>query len=49
VPYWSSHLPRAESEKVIVSGHSVQEATPAIVELRRILHEDMQEHDRQNK
>jgi hypothetical protein len=26
---------------VIVSGHSVQEATPAIVELRRILHEDM--------
>ena len=42
VPYWSSHLPRAQSEKVIVSGHSVQEATPAIVELRRILHEDMQ-------
>jgi hypothetical protein len=31
---------------VIVSGHSVQEATPAIVELRRILHEDMKEHDR---
>ncbi|MGE6332576.1 esterase/lipase family protein [Stenotrophomonas sp. NPDC077659] len=46
VPYWSSHLPNAVSEKVIVSGHSVQEATPAIVELRRILHEDMQAHDR---
>lgn len=45
VPYWSSHLPHADSEKVIVSGHSVQEATPAIVELRRILHEDMQQHD----
>lgn len=45
VPYWSSHLPNAVSEKVIVSGHSVQEATPAIVELRRILHEDMQAHD----
>lgn len=44
VPYWSSHLPHAVSEKVIVSGHSVQEATPAIVELRRILHEDMQQH-----
>ncbi len=44
VPYWSSHLPNAVSEKVIVSGHSVQEATPAIVELRRILHEDMQAH-----
>ena len=45
VPYWSSHLPNAVSEKVIVSGHSVQEATPAIVELRRILHEDIQAHD----
>ena len=44
VPYWSSHLPKAVSEKVIVSGHSVQEATPAIVELRRILHEDMEAH-----
>nr|WP_180167529.1 alpha/beta hydrolase [Stenotrophomonas sp. SbOxS2]NYU00634.1 alpha/beta hydrolase [Stenotrophomonas sp. SbOxS2] len=44
VPYWSSHLPNAVSEKVIVSGHSVQEATPAIVELRRILHEDMEAH-----
>lgn len=42
VPYWSSHLPRADSEKVILSGHSVQEGTPAIVELRRILHEDIQ-------
>ncbi|WP_414612015.1 esterase/lipase family protein [Stenotrophomonas muris] len=49
VPYWSSHLPHAVSEKVIVSGHSVQEATPAIVELRRILHEDMQEHGRTAK
>jgi hypothetical protein len=49
VPYWSSHLPRAESEKVIVSGHSVQEATPAIVELRRILHEDMQQHGGQTQ
>ncbi len=49
VPYWSSHLPGAESEKVIVSGHSVQEATPAIVELRRILHEDMQAHDRRDE
>lgn len=44
VPYWSSHLPHADSEKVIVSGHSVQEATPAIVELRRILHEDLRDH-----
>ena len=49
VPYWSSHLPHADSEKVIVSGHSVQEATPAIVELRRILHEDMQAHGRTGK
>lgn len=43
VPYWSSHLPGAESEKIIASGHSVQETVPAIIELRRILHEDMQD------
>lgn len=44
VPYWSSHLVGAESEKIIQSGHSVQEETPAIVELRRILHEDIREY-----
>ena len=41
VPYRSAHLPGAASEKVIVSGHSVQNTAPAIIELRRILHQDI--------
>ncbi|MFL6586692.1 MAG: esterase/lipase family protein [Luteimonas sp.] len=44
VPYASAHLDDAVSEKVIVSGHSVQETAPAILELRRILHEDVDAH-----
>lgn len=44
VPYASSHLPGAASEKVIVSGHSVQETAAAILEIRRILHEDIEQH-----
>ncbi|KQQ74622.1 hypothetical protein ASF73_09515 [Xanthomonas sp. Leaf131] len=40
VPYRSAHLPGARSEKVIVSGHSVQETPAAILELRRILRQD---------
>ncbi|MCD9097715.1 alpha/beta fold hydrolase [Luteimonas fraxinea] len=44
VPYASAHLDDAVSEKVIVSGHSVQETAPAILELRRILHEDVAAH-----
>lgn len=43
VPYPSAHLAGAVSEKVIVSGHSVQETAPAILELRRILHEDLRQ------
>jgi triacylglycerol esterase/lipase EstA (alpha/beta hydrolase family) len=43
VPYRSSHLSGAVSEKVIVSGHSVQETASAILELRRILHADLVE------
>lgn len=41
VPYASSHLAGALSEKVITSGHSVQETTTAITEVRRVLHEDI--------
>ena len=37
VPYASAHLAGAESERVIPSGHSVQEQPQAIVEIRRIL------------
>ena len=42
VPYRSAHLAGALSEKVIVSGHSVQETPQAILEIRRILHEDVE-------
>ena len=44
VPYRSAHLDGAVSEKVIVSGHSVQETPQAILELRRILRIDMARH-----
>ncbi len=39
VPYASAHLAGAASEKIIVSGHSVQETPQAILEIRRILRE----------
>lgn len=37
VPYNSSHLDGALSEKVISGGHSIQETPEAVLELRRIL------------
>ncbi|MBQ8828490.1 MAG: alpha/beta hydrolase [Burkholderiaceae bacterium] len=37
VPYSSSHWEGAESELIVVSGHSVQETSQAILEIRRIL------------
>lgn len=40
VPYRSAHLASAASEKVIVSGHSVQQTPEAVLELRRILRMD---------
>lgn len=42
VPYQSAHLAGAASEKVIASGHSVQEQPQAILEIRRILREQLQ-------
>lgn len=47
VPYASSHLPGADSEKVIVSGHSVQEKPDAIIEIRRIMHLHLKAPDRE--
>lgn len=41
VPYRSAHLEGAQSEKVIPSWHSVQETPQAILEIRRILHEQL--------
>ena len=46
VPYASAHLDGAQSEKAIVSGHSVQETPQAILELRRILRIDLAEYQR---
>nr|WP_213033014.1 alpha/beta fold hydrolase [Acinetobacter sp. ANC 4648] len=37
VPYKSSHLDGAASEKIIKGGHSIQETPEAVLELRRIL------------
>jgi hypothetical protein len=37
VPYWSSHLPHAKSEKIVPSGHGANENPDGIEEIRRIL------------
>jgi pimeloyl-ACP methyl ester carboxylesterase len=39
VPYWSSHLDGAESEKIVPSGHGAEHSPEAIAEVLRILHE----------
>jgi pimeloyl-ACP methyl ester carboxylesterase len=39
VPYWSSHLDGAESEKIVPSGHGAEHTPQAIAEVLRILHE----------
>ncbi|MCI2810251.1 esterase/lipase family protein [Eoetvoesiella caeni] len=41
VPYRSAHLPGAQSEKIIISGHSVQQSAAAVLEIQRILREDI--------
>ncbi len=40
VPYWSSHLEGAVSEKIVPSGHGANENAEGIAELRRILAEN---------
>lgn len=42
VPYSSSHLAGAQSEKIVPSGHSVQDTPEAIIEIRRILQQHLQ-------
>ena len=37
VPYWSSHLSSAESEKIVPTGHEAMANPAAIAEVRRIL------------
>lgn len=43
VPYQSAHLANAESEKIIAGGHSIQYSPEAVIELRRILREHLQQ------
>ncbi len=43
VPYWSSHLPDAVSEKVVPSGHGVNENPEGIKELGRILRQNLKQ------
>ncbi len=45
VPYESSHLDGVQSEKIIHSGHNVQEHPAALKELQRILHLHLAEFD----
>ncbi|AVS96259.1 esterase/lipase family protein [Paracidovorax avenae] len=44
VPYASAHLEGAVSERIIASGHSVQEQPGAILEIRRILRAHLAAH-----
>lgn len=39
VPYWSSHMATAKSEKIVPSGHSAHQNPEAIIEIKRILRE----------
>ena len=39
VPYWSSHLDGAESEKIVPSGHGAEHSPQGIAEVLRILNE----------
>jgi hypothetical protein len=39
VPYWSSHLDGAESEKIVPSGHGAEYSPQGIAEVLRILNE----------
>ena len=39
VPYWSSHLDGAESEKIVPSGHGAEYSPQGIAEVLRILHQ----------
>jgi hypothetical protein len=37
VPYWSSHIPRAASEKIVPSGHGAIDDEETLVEVKRVL------------
>jgi pimeloyl-ACP methyl ester carboxylesterase len=43
VPYWSSHLEGAASEKIVPSGHGANEHPQGVEEIRRILVENLKQ------
>ncbi|MGF6266635.1 hypothetical protein [Paraburkholderia youngii] len=49
VPYRSAHLAGALSERAIIAGHSVQQTPRAILKIRRILHEDIEQIDQRGR
>ena len=48
VPYWSSHLGRAESEKIVPCGHGAEHSPQGIAEVLRLLHEHIASRGRQS-
>jgi hypothetical protein len=49
VPYWSSHLPTASSEKVVPSGHSSHIHPAGVDEAMRILRMHLRQRDQVGK
>jgi hypothetical protein len=47
VPYSSSHLEGAESEKIVLAGHVVFSNEAAVLEIKRILEENLAIFQRQ--
>jgi pimeloyl-ACP methyl ester carboxylesterase len=45
VPYWSSHLDSAESERIVPSGHDAMADPQAVEEIRRILLVNLRVHE----
>lgn len=48
VPYWSSHLEGAQSEKIVAAQHSMTENPETVKEIRRILREHLSRIDSRN-
>ncbi len=49
VPYWSSHLSSAESEKIVPTGHEAMADPAAVAEIRRILLMNIGMEDKRGK
>ena len=49
VPYWSSHLDGAESEKIVPSGHGANQSPQGIAEVVRILKQHVGSRDQRRE